>query len=100
MSAEPNTLIFGREMSITHAEFFRILPSVPGTRSVSVIDNEVWIVEGEREILIQLSEVRERVIGALRLPVTDVALRFSGFTDVEAKKFMAGFDLHYRRGGG
>ena len=87
-------------MSITHAEFFRILPSVAGTRGVRVKGDKVWIVEEGREIWIRLSEEKERVIGALRLPMTDIELQFFGHTDLEAKDFMDRFDLHYRRGGG
>ena len=97
---ESNTHVLKREMSITHSEFFRILPSVIGSRAVSMKDKEARITEGERRILIRLSELRERTIGALRLPVTDVELRFFGYTEVETQDFMAGFDLHYRRGGG
>ncbi len=100
MSAEPTTLIFNREMSLTHVEFFRILPSVTGSQSIDLKENEVRIVEGEREILIRLSQERERAIGALRLPVTDIELRLSGYTDVDAKTFIDRFDLHYRKGGG
>jgi hypothetical protein len=100
MSTEPNTLVFNREMSITHAEFLRILPSAVGPQPVSRKNNAVRIAEGEREILIRLSQQRERAIGALRLPVTDIELRLSGYTEAEAKTFMARFDLHYRKGGG
>ena len=100
MPEEPHTLVFNREMGITHDEFFRILPSVMGPQSVDRQENEVRIAEEDWNLHIRLSEERERKIGSLRLPVTDIELRFSGFTEVDAKTFMDRFDLHFRKGGG
>lgn len=100
MSAGSNTIVYRREMSITHAEFFRVLPTVTGSRSVSIEGDKLRVIEGKQAILIGLSEVRAREIGALCLPVTDIELRFSGYTYTEARRFMARFDLHFRRGGG
>ena len=55
---------------------------------------------GGQLLEISLGEERQRQLGALALPVTDVRLRFSGFEVQELQRFIKRFDLVYQRGGG
>lgn len=89
-------------MGISHREFHRLLPAaVPGFRVLGSGDS--WRAEqlaGEQLLEISLGVERQRQLGALALPVTDVRLRFSGFDEQELQRFIKRFDLAYQRGGG
>jgi len=89
-------------MSISHRDFHRLLAAaVPGYR----IGGDATSIRVERAETGQLLEIglgpeRQRCVGALRLPVTDVSLRFSGFDEAQLATFLKRFDLAYQRGGG
>jgi hypothetical protein len=51
-------------------------------------------------LTLELGPERERRLGALCLPVTDVQFRFSGFDQASFKAFIERFDLAFQRGGG
>ena len=91
---------FSRDMGITHADFFRLLPKAVNGRTYSVEQNKVNIVEAERQVVLSLSPQGERVIASLRLPTTRVDFAFSNYSKAEVDRFMAHFELYFRRGGG
>ena len=99
---EPEVIELQREMTISHQDFRRLLPAAtPGCRVVEPGDRfEVTQIIGEGRLLIDLGPQRERRLGALRLPVTDVGLRFSGFDRRGYEAFLKRFDLAFQRGGG
>ncbi len=87
-------------MGISHAEFFRTLPAALAGRPHQITGNRVLVREGERRIVIHLSPQRERAIGALRLPKTDVRFSFTGYPRQAIEDFMAYFNSRFQRGGG
>lgn len=91
---------FNRDMGITHADFFRLLPKAINGRAYAVKQNKVFIVERERQVVLSLSPQGERVIASLRLPATRVDFTFSNYSKAEVNQFMAHFELYFRRGGG
>jgi len=99
---EPGIIELQREMSISHRDFERLLPAaVPGYR----LDGDgpqyqIRLPDQNRLLTIDLGPERERHLGALRLPVTDVQFRFSGFDQASFKAFIERFDLAFQRGGG
>lgn len=95
-----DTVRFARDMGVSHTDFFRTLPAALGHRPYSVENGGVRIEEGDRRILLRLFEQSERVIGALRLPVTRVEFVFAGYPEAEIRVFMRRFDMHFQRGGG
>ncbi len=102
------TEIFKREMTITHRDFFRILPkalkSYPYQQHENVIT--VFLNEGqndskeESEIVIILAEERLRQIASLTLPVTKVTFQIKNVAKTTKKAFFKQFDQAYQRGGG
>lgn len=89
-----------REMSITHAEFFRLLPAAIAGMPYSGSGLRVEAEHGGRKISIELSEQRSLRIGSLSLPAVVVAMECEGFDDREWKAFLSRFDLTFQRGGG
>jgi hypothetical protein len=87
-------------MGITRTEFLRTLPAAVGDHSYTVVDNCVKIEDGPRWLQITLADQRERVIGALRLPLLTVGFEFRGYADYEVERFMKRFMLYFHRGGG
>jgi len=86
-------------MGCTSAEFHRLLPGV-GDVEYDAAENQFSHVEDDRCWSLRLMDSRERAIGALRLPVVDVALRFRGYARADIDAVMARFFAHFSRGGG
>lgn len=91
---------FAYEMTISHADFVRTLPAVMQRKSYTVNGREVEAEDGERRILIRLSEQSQRHFGPIPLPVTHIELLLEGYNQAEVAQFKAHFDNCYRRGGG
>lgn len=87
-------------MGISHAEFFRTLPSAIEPGSFHTADGTVWIETPRGTLQIRLSPQGERRIAALRLPVTVVELSFPGWTKNGVETFLKHFDRCFQRGGG
>jgi hypothetical protein len=87
-------------MSITRAEFLRLLPVAVG--------NAAWRVEGDAIIgedrmapwRIRLDEMPARTFGAVTLPVLGVTLDLSGACGPDAEAFVGRFLLGFQRAGG
>ena len=87
-------------MGFTRAEFLRTLPAAVGDLPFTVVGGCVKIEDGARRLQISLAEQRERVIGALRLPMLTVDFEFCGYASHEVEHFMKRFMLYFHRGGG
>lgn len=95
-----NCVHFSREMGLTHAEFFRSLPSAIAHREYTVEGRKVEVDFGERRVAIELGEQKNRAIASLNLPYVEVTFSFFDFSDAQRDEFMGRFDLYFRRGGG
>ena len=91
---------FVREMSISHSDFFRLLPKAVKSYPYQQQDKEIKISLDGDEICITLSEERSRKIGSLTLPVTDVAFQVKNVAENTRNEFFKQFDRAYQRGGG
>ncbi len=89
-----------REMTISHNEFFRILPKAVGTHRFRLEDNVITVSLSEGEIRIILSKERVRRIGGLVLPVTDMVFQIKNVAENTKKEFFKQFDRAFQRGGG
>ena len=89
-----------REMTITHDDFFRLLPRALKNRPYQTTDQGVLITLNNGTLKITLMPQTGRTIGALMLPVTRIAFEFENCTAEERRQFFAGFDLAYQKGGG
>lgn len=97
-------IIFEREMTISHNDFFRILPTAVGTHRYQQQNNVVTVSLNDEgvagEIVISLSKERVRKIASLTLPVTDVTFQAENITEEQKIEFFKRFDRTYQRGGG
>ena len=89
-----------REMTITHSDFFRILPKALKSYKFEQVDNVITVTLDEAEISIILSEERNRQIASLSLPVTEVTFRLKNVAENTKSDFFEQFDRAYHRGGG
>ncbi len=87
-------------MSITHKEFFRLLPRAVNNAAVSRQENQVNITTCTGLVKITLAPEAIRKLAILEFPVTEVTIEFSGFSASERAAFLSRFDLAYQKGGG
>ena len=97
-------IIFEREMTISHIDFFRILPKAVGSHRYQQQNNVVSVSLNDEgvagQIVISLSKERIRKIASLTLPVTDVTFQAENITEEQKIEFFKCFDRAYQRGGG
>lgn len=89
-----------KEMGITHADFFRLLPVALGTEDYAVTPTSATAEAGSKSVRIDLGPEGTRQIALLALPQTTVTIALDGYDDEEAEAFMVRFDRAYQRGGG
>lgn len=87
-------------MSITHREFFRLLPRAIDGKPCRQSGNTLIIDGAPGSIRISLSSESVRRLGGLNLPVTRMRLELDGFSDAQAREFLRRFDRAYQKGGG
>ena len=87
-------------MTITHRDFFRILPKALKSYPYEQKGNAITVILDKGEISIILSEERRRQIASLLLPVTDVPFQLKNVAKSTKKLFFEQFDMAYHRGGG
>jgi hypothetical protein len=92
--------IITREMTITHREFFRLLPGAVKDLDCQIRDNIIDIRDNNRNIMIVLGNESTRDIASLTLPVTCLTFDFTGYSEGETEAFLKRFDLLYQKGGG
>jgi hypothetical protein len=96
----PPDIAFARQMGLTHAEFFRILPPVIEDVPYRIVGDVVRIEDGARRATLTLGPQIERRLGAMRLPGFELRFEFRGYERSEVEAFMARFDAVFHRGGG
>lgn len=87
-------------MAISHADFFRTLPSALTGATFEIHERKVLVNDGERKLQIVLSPESTRAFGPIPLPVTHVELNFDGYSAEQRERFLARFNNYYGRGGG
>ncbi len=91
---------YSRLMSITAAEFLRLLPLAAPLGLVSSGEMGALIVDGVRRIQITLSKQADKAYASLKLPQLEVRLDFCQYTAEEKSVFINHFERIYQRGGG
>lgn len=89
-----------KEMGISHADFFSILPRVMQDRAYDIDGFNILHEDTDKRISIRLSAEKQRKIASITLPVTSVEIELQGYSRTDAEKFLHVFDLKYQRGGG
>ena len=89
-----------KDMSITHAEFFRLLPKALGPGAYSQDATRVVRDDGSRCLEITLGPEGTRRLALMRVPRTEVTLSFTGYSDAARAAALALFDRAFQRAGG
>lgn len=96
----PSVIAYSREMGLTHADFWRLLPRAMGEHTYEVSGNAVHAQVAGGSLNITIGPSLERRIALLRLPYSVVSFTFNGVQESDQQAFKAHFDLHFQRGGG
>ncbi|OGT72744.1 MAG: hypothetical protein A2W76_00840 [Gammaproteobacteria bacterium RIFCSPLOWO2_12_47_11] len=92
--------IIQREMTITHADFFRLLPKALADYQCKISDHAIEVKLTSGHIKIRLMPETTRRIGALELPVTNMTFHFENTVQDEMQDFFSKFNMAYQKGGG
>ena len=87
-------------MTITHGDFFRLLPMAVNGLPYNISGNLVSIDDQDRSIRIVLGDETSRKMAALTLPVIQISIEFKGYEDKQIDIILKRFDLAYQKGGG
>jgi hypothetical protein len=87
-------------MGLTHADFFRSLPSAMGDHSYRVEGNTVYGEVFDGSVEIHIGEPKVRRIALMAIPYSTVSFLFRGVSAEQQQQFKTHFDLRFQRGGG
>jgi hypothetical protein len=89
------------ETQTTHADFMSTLPRACSNRPYEIIDNQVIVHDGDKQIRIRIHDEPIRHLGSLDLPMEEIEFTFDGHSEDEADQFMSEYRKHtFRAGGG
>ena len=89
-----------REMAVTHADFFRLLPKVVAEERIQRQPAAALVTTDIGAIKITLAPESTRQIALLKIPLTRVTMEFQGYTTAQYEEFMRRFNLSFQKGGG
>jgi len=87
-------------MTITHADFFRLLPGVCENCCITRARKLIQSSLGSGTIEILLAPECSRMLGSLELPVTEITFCFDNVSDQDRESFLERFHRVYQKGGG
>jgi len=93
-------IVHEKEMSITRADFLRILGGAFDAAATRPDGDRIVVEQGNGRLVITLDAAGERRIGLIALPVMHVRLELQGYGPDEAAAVLAAFDRSFQRGGG
>lgn len=91
---------FSKEMGVSHADFFRLLPRAMGDTPFKVQGMKVKGEVSGGTVTIEIGEQQVRRIALMAIPYAEVSFSFAGVSEDERTEFMRYFDLRFQRGGG
>lgn len=95
--------ILKREMGYTRTEFMRTLPAAMHDYEYAVAGDVISIVAPEaadKTMTITLGAEDVRKIAMIRIPFMYVDFDFTQVDEAVSKRFLAQFDLYFKKGGG
>ncbi len=100
VSDDPDPFIVEKEMALTYADFFRIIPRALGTEDFEKSDTGVVLTDGEKRLEISFGPERLRKIALMVIPACDVRLEFSAYSEAAREAALDLFDRMFQKGGG
>jgi len=88
------------DMSITRADFRRLLPAAVNHVPFVEEDGAFMHRDGERGWRIGMELLPQLRLGLIRLERHRISFEFAGYSAGEIEGFMARFEVYFRRGGG
>jgi len=88
------------EMTISREEFERILPGATGCAPARLGPLAWGSGDAQRSWTARIEPLDDLVLGAMRLPRHRVALELRGFAEDERRRWLARWEVNFRRGGG
>jgi hypothetical protein len=98
--AECEVLALAQDMTITRDEFLRSLPAAVDHAEFRIGGNEIRPLGPDRKWRIVINALADLSIGMIRLPRHRVEIFLTDFGVEETRRFLARFELYFRRGGG
>jgi len=89
-----------REMGVSHADFFRILPKAMAGTPYEVDGLTVRGSVDQGEVVITVGAEQVRRIALLAIPYCEVSFDYRNLTQAQIDTFDATFYLSFQRGGG
>jgi len=87
-------------MGVTHADFFRLLPSAMHNHLYKINGHTVHAEIADGTLDIAMGEQQVRRIALMAIPFVEVSFHFRGVSPEQQAAFKAHFDLRFQRGGG
>lgn len=87
-------------MSISHSDFYRLLPRAVVGREFQISPPQVTVIFPGGMLTITLNEESIHQIASLKLPSTNVQFEFDNVSDEDIVTFFQQFEISFRRGGG
>ena len=88
------------EMTITRADFRRLLPAAVNHVPYAEVDGAFVHRDGERGWRIGIEQLPQLRLGLIGLERHQIDFSFTGYPAREIEDFMARFEMYFRRGGG
>jgi hypothetical protein len=98
--AQREVLVLAQEMTIARDEFVRSLPGAVDHAEFRVDGNEFRPLDPHRKWRIVINALADLAIGMIRLPRHRVEIFLTDCDGDETRRFLARFELYFRRGGG
>jgi len=98
--AERDVLALRQEMTISRDDFLRVLPAAVDQENLRVDGDQIRPLDGDRRWRIVLSALDDLRLGSIRLPRQRVEIFLADDDADDRSRFLARFELHFRRGGG
>ncbi|MBI2801961.1 MAG: hypothetical protein HYX63_17065 [Gammaproteobacteria bacterium] len=94
--------VIEREYGLSHADVVRVLPRIIQASMTRKADTFTLRFPDGCELSLRLGPERERRLGLLRIPVTDLTFTFTGagWATGTPREFMFQFERAFQKGGG
>lgn len=92
--------VVSRSMTITEAEFLRLLAKAIAPLPFSLGKNVATVAIGAGAVRIAFHGAPQQPLGSLMLPMTQVDIWFDDVDETTASRFLDRFDRAFHRGGG
>jgi hypothetical protein len=98
--AEGEVLALAQDMTISRDAFLRSLPAAVDDAAFRIDGGDIRPLDPDRKWRIVITALSDLVIGMIRLPRHRVEIFLTGCGVEETRRFLARFELYFRRGGG